>query len=365
MSELQVFADRIATVARPEDLFGALVGTQDEQLDALERMVKRFARVAHEDLYGRPAEKQVAHDAFVRLMALAAEGRTRIASGHYGKATLTQPAHIKTKSATYAVGAPIAGGDLANVYRASADGKDYVLKLSRHSRFNDLLDAERRALTVLHAGAADTTSLGAYFPHLVESAVVRVGADARRLNVAAYKPGFRVLTEVAAEYPNGIDPRHFVWMFNRLLTVIGYARMCSMTHCAILPPHVLIHPETHGLLLVDWAYSVPSGHRIAAISEAHRAWYPPEVLARQPATPATDVYMAGRCMSWILGGDGDAIPSVVPPKLRRILEACLIRNPYRRPQDPWLLYDQFVDAAKDVYGPRRFVPLEMEVKAGA
>ena len=58
----------------------------------------------------------------------------------------------------------------------------------------------------------------------------------------------------------GVDPRDAAWMWRRLLVALGFAHRAGVLHGAVLPEHVLIHPGEHGLVLVDWCYSVPGCH---------------------------------------------------------------------------------------------------------
>jgi hypothetical protein len=124
---------------------------------------------------------------------------------------------------------------------------------------------------------------------------------------------------------------------------------------------VLIHPADHGLVLVDWCCSVPgcyaakdpSGLVPAVVRRlAGAGHYPPEVLAGRPASPATDVFMATRCMTGLLG-DG------VPRPLRAFADGCTLRAPERRPGDAWRLLGELDEVLERLYGPRRFRPFAM------
>src|SRR5690606_6533500 len=104
--------------------------------------------------------------------------------------------------------------------------------------------------------------------------------------------------------------RDAAWMWRRLLVGIGFAHRTGVLHGAVLPDHVMIHPEDHGLVLVGWCHSVtaPDGHdgawpsgRVPAMVDRYADMYPPEVPQRLPASPATDVFMATRCMTRLMG----------------------------------------------------------------
>ena len=78
-------------------------------------------------------------------------------------------------------------------------------------------------------------------------------------------------------------------MWRRLLVGLGWAHRAGVVHGAVLPEHVLIHPAEHGLVLVDWCYSVAPGERIPALVAKHRDGLPagggrPEAGRRRPPT---------------------------------------------------------------------------------
>ena len=112
---------------------------------------------------------------------------------------------------------------------------------------------------------------------------------------------------------------------------------------AILPAHVLIHAASHGLQLIGWGHSVEAGRRITTISTRFRDWYPPEVLRRQDVGPATDLFLAARCVVYLFGGDplANKMPDSVPAAMQRFFNACLLEGPRMRPEDAWTLQEEF------------------------
>ena len=53
-------------------------------------------------------------------------------------------------------------------------------------------------------------------------------------------------------------------------------------------------------------------------------WYPPEVLARGPAGPDLDIWLATRCMTELIGAR-------MPARLATFAPGCLLASPRRRP----------------------------------
>lgn len=367
--ELLNFHAQVVKCSRPEELFGAIPGQAAEQLATLKVMYRRFAMIAHGDRYVRLDEKQLAHVAFTKLNTLHQHALDKIESQTYGS-TLNAPKKsntpsiMRSKRGVYTVTSGLAMGDTSNVYRgAFQDREPVILKMAKHHSFNDLLEVEATALTMLNAAAAGTVSYKQFIPTLVESFNVKAAPDnaIRRVNVLQPTTGFRPLTDIVANFPEGVDPRHFVWIFKRLLSTLSFAHGQGIIHGAVLPTHVLVHPVTHAIQLIDWCFAVNKDTRIIAMSRGYASWYPPEVNARRPANASTDIYMAARCMAYILGADFGEWPSktLVHAKFRRFLDACGIQNQVRRPPSAWELYKEVGTLSDEIFGPRRYLELQL------
>jgi hypothetical protein len=239
-------------------------------------------------------------------------------------------------------------GDLSDVHAAVRDGERVVVKIPRGSGLDDLLVHEFAVLADLRARAGES-SYSKYLPEPVELGVLR------------WKDGFRTAEEIRARYPGGLDGRHVAWMFKRTLEILGFAHRAGWVHGAVLPPHLLFHPEDHGLLLVGWTHATRVPEPIRFVPDAYGAWYPPEIRGRRPATPSVDLYLAARSMIHLAGGDAvrGEPPKSLPPEIRRFLEACLLESPGARGQDAWQLHEEFTRVLEGVYGPPKFVPLVM------
>ncbi len=174
--------------------------------------------------------------------------------------------------------------------------------------------------------------------------------------------GFHTLAIIRDCMPQGLDARHLSWLFKRMLVVLGFAHQCGLIHGAILPPHLLLHPEDHSLMLLDWISAGRIGERIAMVPEVYAAWYPPEVLQNKPATPGTDLYLAAICVIYAAGGDPieRRWPDCVPRELRQFVDTCLYATPHRRPQNAWQLHDEFDLLLCRLLGPPKYHPLVIE-----
>jgi serine/threonine protein kinase len=305
--------------------------TFDEAVAAIDRATS-LAELGGEDAYRRllkvvhpdvaPAEARVtATRIAAKLTALRGAQRT-----------------LTTRRATYRLGDLIARGDLADLI---ALDDDKLLKLPRRPADNDLMRAEATALATLRRDGDPRHR--AYAPQVIETFVHEDGAGARREALVLERlTGFVPLTGMLHK----LDARDVAWMWRRLLTGLGWAHRAGLVHGAVLPEHVLIQPEEHGVVLVDWCYSVTPGTPVPAIVSRYRATYPPEVLAKQPATAAIDIYQAGGLML--------ALIEEPPAALRRFVAGCRYAAPRMRPQDAWQLLAEFDELLEKLYGPRKF-----------
>ncbi|SBT53706.1 BUD32 family EKC/KEOPS complex subunit [Micromonospora narathiwatensis] len=235
-------------------------------------------------------------------------------------------------------------GDLADLYDV---GADRLLKLPRDPADNDLMAREARALRVI-AERGDPRHLP-YVPRLVDSLRIRdatTGAD-RLANVLAAAPGLHSLAEVRRAYPDGLDPRDAAWMWRRLLVALGLAHRAGVVHGAVLPRHVLIEPDAHGLVLVDWCFSVVDGGAVPALVPGHEDWYPPEVTGRRACGPGTDLALAARCLTWLMADRA-------PHDLRAFAAGCARPALQARPDDAWRLLGELDEVLERLYGPRTF-----------
>ena len=319
------------------ELFGR-TGTDGRPTTDARRRFRTLAGTVHPDR-AEATDRDTAHRAFTRLTRLWHEHT----AGTGGTVTIDR--------VTHRWGALLAAGDLANVYRLDG-GDDLVVKLARDPGDNDLIGAEVDALRRI-ADLGDDRFV-AYLSRLVgtvrhrdpATGVERVGTVLSRLD------GFHTLAEVAAAHPDGLDPRDAAWMWRRLLVGLGHAHRAGVVHGAVLPEHVLIHPEKHGLVIVDWCYAVPIGGRIPALVSRHRSSYPPQVADRRPADPSVDLHMAARCMAGLM-------KQLAPTPLRGFVRGCTLPDATRRPHDAWQLLSELDETLERLYGPRRFRPFRM------
>jgi hypothetical protein len=340
----------------PEDVFGVVGDTLLIRRDSAKAVYRRLARACHPDAHGGDAR---AAEVFRALQEMWERALYLLDHGRYGDrraATVT----LRTRRATYLVGAKLHSGDFCDLFDLWRDPTTpEILKVARKPTDADLVQNEASVLKRLRR-TLDAQWIP-YLPEVVDRVGVRAsGGIVRQANVLGRLDGFYTLEQVRAAYPGGVDPRDLAWMWRRLLAILGAVHRAGVVHAAVDPSHVLIHPAMHGLVLCDWAYSVPVGERPRAVPTAWRTLAAPELLDGAPTLPEADVYMAARSILHVAPGDGEGLPRA----MRAHFAACQLDRA-ARPEDAWTLQRMFDDLLGRLYGPRRYRPFAMPTPAPA
>ena len=358
---LQSLHSILAAARRAEDVFGALAGTPDQRLSELKRTFHTLVHIVHPDHC--PGAQALAQQAFQLLLRWQGEAELRLRAGVYGTdAPTPAPFVIRSHKAVYSVQLPPQAGDYALLYRCTqsneARSNHLFFKIARHPRDNPLLAREAKVLARL----ADAPAAGgAYFPQLQDAFQVADGLTKRQALVFSVGHRLWSVQTIREVHAGSLDPRDAAWIFNRLLEALWHTHRAGLVHGAVLPANLLVDVVHHGLILAEWGYSVAIGQPLTAISGRYESWYPPEVFAKSPATPATDITLAVRCLVYLIGGDPvrGTLPASVPYSLRRFIAGCLLPSPLRRPSDAGSLRSEFDELLEALYGRRTFRPLAM------
>jgi hypothetical protein len=367
-AELDYVSMMLSQARTPEEVFGTLTGTRSEMLEAARKIFRQLAKVAHPDTYQGTDNFDKAGSTFKQLIIFWEQAQRRIEQGIYGTASATEtfePLTIHTSTRHYSIERLLTRGDLCGLYVGSfmrADKKTRALfKIPLQPEDNDLVANEARILG--HLRVSDGyDKLRHFISQLVDhfSYHEKETGAVRCINVLSYMEGLYSLKEVREAYKGGIDPKDMAWIWRRLLLALGFAHTNHVIHGAALPTHVLIHPQQHGVVLIDWSYAVlhpaVTEERISAISSAYREWYPAEVFAKEIPTPGLDIALAARCMIDLLGGNPymRMFPAHVPWQIQNHLKACTLAQPQQRPQDVYDLLEEFDALIERLWGPRTF-----------
>ncbi|MES2188389.1 MAG: protein kinase family protein [Pseudomonadota bacterium] len=204
---------------------------------------------------------------------------------------------LEWRGARYTVRVTLGQGEHSEVLLAERLGplpERVTLKLARGGASRGMLAREHEVLQALQALQGPGT---AYFtrrlPQPIGTGLAQGLADgARDALLLRHPPGYwGSLADVARARPEGIDPRHAVWLWRRMLEVLGFVHAHGWSHGDLSPAHALVHPRDHGVLLIGWGqarHATGAAHATRAARDLRQAaWVVRAVLhgGRDTGTP--------------------------------------------------------------------------------
>lgn len=360
--ELERIHREILKAVVPEDIFGSLSsGDVNDRLEKVRKTYWNLTKTVFPDHYrDDPENFKMAEESYKQLNILARQARAKINGEDHTKEQ-DMGFIIKKPNREYHVNSkPIAEGDISMVYgghySGGENGADSIaVKVVKDSADVDLMRNEARIIKILQAEPSNQSK---HLPNLLD----RFRTTDKRAGLIFSRFDGHDFYSVREKYKDGIPQKHMVWMLNRLLSVLGYAHSKGVVHCNIEPTHLMIRSYDHNLCLLDWSYGVvnpfATGEGFKVFNEDFSA---PEVREKKTPIPASDLYSAGKCMIYILGGDikRDLMPNSVDARLQRFIKFFVIKSPIQRAQDAWEMREQLVELIEDLWGPRKFLDFEM------
>jgi hypothetical protein len=237
----------------------------------------------------------------------------------------------------YAVLGRLARGDGGDVFLARRDSRlteQVLVKVAKDDAGAARLEREQAVLDRLETstvqGAAHFTRL---LPQRAGYGIARLGMTGRdgerRVALMRWRSGFvHTWEDVRAAYPAGVAPEACVWLWKRVLELLGWVHRCGIEHADVTLSHLVVHARDHGVVIVGWA-------------------------GARPGSGAADLAASARAVLAVLK---DA--SRAPTPLARLLEDHARLAPGVA-TDAWALKDELDAIAREVFGPPRFVPFAM------
>lgn len=350
--------DQILEAQAPEDIFGDLPESRQTAIERAQERWRAYSRMFHPDVLDDPRAEAAMRQLNVMF--------DRVRDGRYG--TSAVDVLIQTRRHGYRLTSRVAQGDASDIYAAtylfdSAGPQNALVKIVRDRANNDLIANEATKLKRLLSNTATFDHVSPYVSEYIEAFGYRPAGTRQARQAIAFRatPNLYTLRQVREHYPLGVNAKDAAWMFRRILYALMYVHTNDVVHAALTPDHVLIEPELHGVVLIDWKYAVDAGERLVALPSGARGMYPAEVLDRQPVTRSVDLFMAARCMAYVLGGDPvtGELPSKQPRQIQAFLNGTALARASARPQDAASLRDEFTELIERLWGPRRFRPFHM------
>ena len=257
----------------------------------------------------------------------------RAAAAHDGSDTMAcGPRHFKRI-------ANLGSGDNAIVMlaeRAGTFSERVILKIARANAPAGQLQREKAVLDELQA---DQSPGSAYFSQRLPQAIGMAdtgtaGAPHPALVLRNPTGYWGSLADVKRNYPQGIDPRHAVWMWRRVLEVLAHVHTIGWAHGKLTPEHLLVAPNDHGVLIISWA-AARKDSSLQGRDLAQSAWAIRSMLS-----------------------DSNDLPSTTrgtPTPLAALLDRASTNSAWSADQGAHGLNQLLGRAAHEAFGPARFV----------
>ena len=374
-SSLEVIHGKLAVATTFAEIFGVLPkGDAVERERYLKLQYRNLVKLTHPDRV--PAqERTLANSVFADLVQFYEQARNALKAGTYQeKASAasnarTAPASdvvLTSSTQSYTIaGEAFVAGDFSNLHLGQTkSGEAVLVKVAADFAANAYLAQEATFLRRVDMMPA-AKGLKPYMPQLLDTLMLaEAGNEQYRVNVFRHKPGFVSLTDIHAAYPQGLHPKDAAWIWRRLIAQALAAQVLGVVHGAIVPDHLLLNPQTHEPLHIGWVHSVERPQerqaRITTVIDRFRDWYPPEVFAREIPTLQTDLYMVGKTMIYLAGGDvaRNRFPSHYPEIMKDTVAQLISQNPGDRPRDGHVLLREFTTGIRSLWGTQ-FRPLTL------
>lgn len=167
------------------------------------------------------------------------------------------------------LGAERSSGDVGRIFDGEIDGDPVVVKVASAPANNFLIENERKVLRLLTEGNVfnpdivpelaqiDRIRYAAYMPTLVD-VDIKAEDSGSALAANAFKPldGLYPLSQIVTDL-GPLHAKDVAWMWRRVLVALGFVHSQGFVHAAIYPEHIMIQPEQHGVVLIDWCYARP------------------------------------------------------------------------------------------------------------
>jgi serine/threonine protein kinase len=171
--------------------------------------------------------------------------------------------------------------------------------------------------------------------------------------IMSYIPGYTL--EQIVEKVGRMDPETVAWISERILNGMMYLHHHGVVHGDIKPQNIIIQPNNHSVVLVDFGLAMVKPSESAKSQGYTPIFASPEQIAGKVLLPASDYYSLGMVMIYALNGgkrmDSKQVPGSVPDPMVDFIYRITKKEVLSRPQMD--LFDDFVKVRNLSFGRSR------------
>jgi hypothetical protein len=380
-SQISAVARQIRAATKFSDVFGPMPpGDRATKRAALRKKFVYLASIVHPDHVreGDVALRETAQKTFTALNAMRQKADEALLHNAYDSTFMQgeflessqDGAEMRSKKGAYKLSSTIfRSGDFSAIYRGKTiEGtpRPVIVKVAAEPTLNAWLEKEVTLLAELRDAkkGSDIYGLKSYVPELIDTFLAKDGKNRHfRVVVTNSIPDLVSVTDIIDAYPDGLDPKDAAWVSRRIIAQTVAARMLGVVHSAMVPDHILVDPYKHEPLHIGWTHAVKKSERITHVIDRWRNFYPPEIFDKKIPDHRTDIYMAGKTIIRLHGGDEKAntFPSAVPDEIARVILRAVESSPSRRFGDGMQFLDEYTRVVRKLWG-RGYRPLIMPVR---
>ena len=260
----------------------------------------------------------------------------------------------------------IARGEFSDIYTgrlARWPTELVLLKVLRENRDEACLHREWKTLQSLQFGnVKGVETFIRLIPQPVMCGIAISGAFAgRQVSVFRWASGFRhTFEDVHKAYPQGIPARSSIWVWRRILEVLSFIHASGVVHGAVLPQHLLIQENEHGVRLVGYGHSGRFTEPLEFIQDQDKAFYPQFARSLPKLSAPLDIVMSAGCIVQLLGGDPSTaeLPQAIPSQLAVFVRKISLAKPEELISlNAWAIHEELGSLSAQVFGPPSFNPI--------
>lgn len=239
-----------------------------------------------------------------------------------------------------------------------AEDSTYRAKVARTDYFGSIMQQEESVMKLFDK--YQKGGLYEFVDHVQDSFTLTIkNYPKRRIQIReGYSPDFVTISDIMKEFPHGVGPRSFVWIFKRILLATALVHDNGYVYGGIHPDTIVLHKIDHICKLTEFIHSVPVNKPVANLLKDNR-FYAPEVLEKKNADFSADILAIAKLGVYILGGDMEtfSLPNGVPDKIGGFLKVCGAKDKNVRPDNAMQLLDDFTLLSKRIFGKSKYVQL--------